>query len=534
MNYRANQLRMQHRQNLAKLEQNWALERAQFQQDLLNLQNSTDAKIIENLEQDLKKKSDLLNQTISLLGASEIKTLTDLENLLEGKTLKELKESHSQELATKINSRNQEINKLVSQLDNTKERLKFHQDNLKTKEGIINDFKKEVAEKDQSLSALQKAQEKLAKSKDQLEEDLNHNLSLKEAKISTLETNLLNLAKQKLTNQKQSRALVEQIEKEWAQKQTEWQQQSQQQQEYAAQVLAQTKQEHSEEIRSIQSSLKDKEQEIKNLNQNLSQKETKIQELEQWSQGQHNRITELENQASVLELKLETNQRENQTSLQEQKTFYENQIQAKKQQNQAHQQTITQLNQQLTNHQTNINQLTTQNQRATETIRQNAQRITQLEERLQESQRDSQTKQTTITQLNQDKINLQTRITELTQAQTETTRALIRQRETFQQLLDFKESKFAPICNFTNFKTWLEADPARKGNYDNWDRALEIMSTSEEIFRKFLDGTYTMIGMNFAPHRQITQEWKKSEVDPIVGPGILQEITLIKEILSHE
>ena len=63
MNYRANQLRMQHRQQLAKLEANWALEKQQYQQDIINLQNSTDAKIIEQLEQDLKKKQDLLNNT---------------------------------------------------------------------------------------------------------------------------------------------------------------------------------------------------------------------------------------------------------------------------------------------------------------------------------------------------------------------------------------------------------------------------------------------------------------------------------------
>ena len=171
-------------------------------------------KDIENLEKDLKKKQQTINNLVNALGPEEIKSLSDLETLLEGKTLKELKENYQQELETKINSRNQEINKLVEQLDSTKERLKFHQDNLKTKESIINDFKKEVIEKDQNLNTLQKAQEKLTKRKDQLEQDLNQNLSLKEAKINTLETNLLQLAKTKLANQKQAKALVEQIEKE--------------------------------------------------------------------------------------------------------------------------------------------------------------------------------------------------------------------------------------------------------------------------------------------------------------------------------
>ena len=66
MNYRANQLRMQHRQNLAKLEQNWALERHQFQQDILNLQNSTDAKVIENLEKTIaQKQNSLLSEQLA-------------------------------------------------------------------------------------------------------------------------------------------------------------------------------------------------------------------------------------------------------------------------------------------------------------------------------------------------------------------------------------------------------------------------------------------------------------------------------------
>ncbi len=215
MNYRARQIRSMWGKDTARKEQEWALERAQFQQDILNLQNSTDAKIIENLEQDLKKKQDLLNQTINLLGASEIKTLSDLETLLEGKTLKELKESHAQELETKIANRNSEINSLSQKLNHLKEKTQFYLENLKTKESIISEYQQEIKAQEQNLTTLQKAKEKLTQSKDQLETELNQNLSLKEAKISTLETNLLQLAKQKLTNQKQSRALVEQIEKEW-------------------------------------------------------------------------------------------------------------------------------------------------------------------------------------------------------------------------------------------------------------------------------------------------------------------------------
>jgi hypothetical protein len=101
------------------------------------LQNSTDAKIIEGLEKENKKKQDLLNQTINLLGASEIKSLADLENLLEGKTLKELLADRE----TKIANRNVEITKLAEQLNQTQEKLTFYTENLKTKEQIIEDFK---------------------------------------------------------------------------------------------------------------------------------------------------------------------------------------------------------------------------------------------------------------------------------------------------------------------------------------------------------------------------------------------------------
>jgi hypothetical protein len=90
------------------------------------LQNSTDAQIVAQLEQDLKKKQDLLNDTVNLLGSEDIKSLSDIENLLQGKTLRELITQHEQELAknqqtltntqeeylAKIQSLNQEIDLL--------------------------------------------------------------------------------------------------------------------------------------------------------------------------------------------------------------------------------------------------------------------------------------------------------------------------------------------------------------------------------------------------------------------------------------
>ena len=59
---------MQHRQNLAKLEQAWLTKEQTYKQDILNLQNSTDAKIIEGLEKDLQKKQQTINDLVNTLG----------------------------------------------------------------------------------------------------------------------------------------------------------------------------------------------------------------------------------------------------------------------------------------------------------------------------------------------------------------------------------------------------------------------------------------------------------------------------------
>jgi len=65
-----------------------------------------------------------------------------LQTLLGGKTLKELKEAHLEQLQ----NRNAEINKLAEQLDQNKEKLQFYTDNLKTKEQIISDYQKSEQE----------------------------------------------------------------------------------------------------------------------------------------------------------------------------------------------------------------------------------------------------------------------------------------------------------------------------------------------------------------------------------------------------
>ena len=174
------------------------------------MQNSTDAKVIEQLEQDLHKQKELLNQTIELLGKTDIKTLSDLSNLLEGKTLKQLINQKEktiiglnksyEKLEQKQKQQSQELNQ---ELEQTRERLKFHQDNLKTKETIIEDYKKDLAKANQSR------------------ERRKERIELIQAKINTLESQLLNLAKQKLTNQKQAKELVNNLENQWQEKQKE-------------------------------------------------------------------------------------------------------------------------------------------------------------------------------------------------------------------------------------------------------------------------------------------------------------------------
>ena len=409
MNYRGRQVKLMWERDIAQREQNWTQERHQFQQDIINLQNSTDAKILQHLEAEVKKKQDLLNQTIKLLEPEEIKSLADLQTLLGGKTLKGLQQTYQGEL-----------NKLAKQLEQLKEKLTFYAENLKTKESIISEYQQEVKEKDTNYANLQAKQEKLSQVREQIEAELKERLTLTQAKIKGLETQLLNLAKQKLTKQKEAQKLVNQLEEKWTQKQAEWETQTQQQQDFYASQLAQTKQEHAEEI--------------KQKNQNLTQNQTKITQLQEWSEGQHNRILELENQASVLELKLETNHREleqkeqergrekegltnqHQQALQEQKTFYLEKVQELEIQLQTNEQTIAQLNQQITAQQENITNLQAQNQTNTATIRTNTTRITQLEDYLKTSQQETKTKQTQINTLNKDKLDLQARLTGLIQA----------------------------------------------------------------------------------------------------------------------
>ena len=254
MNYRGRQVKLMWERDIARREQNWTQERQQFQQDILNLQNSTEAKIIEQLEETVKKKQSLLDQ--------KERTIMDLNRSYE-------------KLAQKQQEQAKELN---HQLEQTRERLQFYQGNLKTKEQIISDYQSSEQAWEKYKTKTQATLQKWVEWE-----------QVKNQKTADLEKQLLQLAKQKLATKKEAQKLVSQLEEQWKEKQTEWETQSQRQQDFYAAQLAQTKAEHSEILKKNQ---------------------TKITQLQEWSAGQHNRILELENQASVRELKLETNQRE--------------------------------------------------------------------------------------------------------------------------------------------------------------------------------------------------------------------------------
>jgi hypothetical protein len=549
MNYRGRQVKLMRERDLAKKSQEWVNKEQTYKQDIIALQNSTDAKIIERLEQDLnlilnkwswdgqnpKNAEEFLNKFVPWVNEQieNKKTWT--------KEIKELKEE-------------------VKDKDQLKDKLQFYTDNLKTKESIISEYQQELKEKDQNLANLKSQKEHLTQ------------------KTSDLETQLLNLAKQKLKGKKEAQTLLTQIEAQWKEKQEQWEAQTQQQQDHAAQTLAQNKADHQEEIKAlnqkhqqeqtqaVQQTQEQAEQTLKETkdhfetqisslelklevsSRELEEKQTKITELTQWSEGQHNRIVELETAERNLGQEKDTLAREkqaareaHQTNLQEQKTFFETKVQGLENQLQTHQQTITNLTQQLQAKEESLTLLTQQNRTHQETIRTQTNRITQLEEYLRESQQDQQTKQTQITQLNQTNTNLQTRITELTQAQTEQTRVnneqeetltnlnqtLTRQRTVLERLLaDREELTQQDNRNvLKDFKAWLETQ--NLFNKQSLPSFFEMVSRNGIKLEQFATTDwghyhYQTLGRDVT---QFLPKWKAEKLH--------QEITLIKEVLNE-
>jgi hypothetical protein len=163
------------------------------------LQNSAEVQVVTQLEEKLKtaqaqtkgaqaqtkEKQTLLDQTIALLGKSEIKTLADLQNLLKGQTLKEL--------TTQLAQQSQQITSL----------------------------KTDQAQKEQTIIGLNNSYEKLESSTSQQIKDQVETIKLTQQKIQELELQHLNLAKQKIANKKEAKALIEELEKQWKDKQKE-------------------------------------------------------------------------------------------------------------------------------------------------------------------------------------------------------------------------------------------------------------------------------------------------------------------------
>jgi len=206
--------------------QAWQDKEQTYKQDIINLENSIEAKVLDQEREKSQKLQELLDDTVALLGKDDIKTIGDIKALLKGQTLKEL--------------------------------LAFH-----------------------------------------------------EQKQESLEQQLLTLAKQKIANKKEAKALVEQLEQNWKEDRENW------------------------------------EQEKTNLNQNYqSQKEAWNQEKTELNQARIEELTRLKSEWEKAKAELKTT---HQNSLQEQKEFYKNQLQAQKEQNQTNEQTIQQLNQQITN-----------------------------------------------------------------------------------------------------------------------------------------------------------------------------------------
>jgi hypothetical protein len=351
MNYRARQIRSL-----------WAKDRAQLQQDIINLQNSAEVQVVAQLEDKLREKQTaltrkqaLLDNLVSLLGKNEVNSLADLQGFLQGKTLKEIFDQHQQDQA-------QFTEREAWYLEKHKDLKK----DLKAQAETIANLKKDQEQKNQAIIGLNRSYEKLETRTSAQIREQGQTIELTQGKVKDLESQLLGLAQQKIANKKEAKILVEQLEQDWTQKQSEWEQQSQQQQDHFAQQLAQTRADYQQEIRELKTQLlNEKEQALDQTKtlaeqklteaqevfdhyreakeQELQAKTNKISQLEQWSQGQHERIRELE----TLEQNLSQEKANLSQELQEQKTFYQQQIRTEQETNQIQQETINDLNQQI-------------------------------------------------------------------------------------------------------------------------------------------------------------------------------------------
>jgi hypothetical protein len=215
MSYRELLIRQQEKNKVAKLAEQWDQERQNLQQDIINLQNSTDIKLLEQAQGELKNKTELLDNTIKVLGEEDIKNLSDLTNLLQGKTLKELAtyksllEQKIQDQGTAlINLARQKIKgqkdaeKLLNELETkwSKEKIEWEQEKenhaktLAQSRGIIANLEKEKKKLEEQIenlnswlkskvNELAEGEEKLKQSHKDLEElKTNSQAEVKELK----------------------------------------------------------------------------------------------------------------------------------------------------------------------------------------------------------------------------------------------------------------------------------------------------------------------------------------------------------------
>jgi chromosome segregation ATPase len=172
MNYRHKLLNQQNKNQLASLQEQWQQEKTILQQDITNLQNSTDIKLLEQAKEELQNKTKLLDDTINLLGSSDIKNSTDIQNLLAGKTLKELTQYKSL-LEQKIKAQDAALINLAKQkIKNQKEAHELLT-SLETKwsekeEGWEQEKKQHKKERDNWASELAKSKEGHSKEINQL------------------------------------------------------------------------------------------------------------------------------------------------------------------------------------------------------------------------------------------------------------------------------------------------------------------------------------------------------------------------------
>jgi len=112
MNYRHKLLNQQNKNQVAQLEQ-----------VIIGLQNSTTNQELQKVKKTLKKSQETLNNILDLLGISK---LSELSNILQGQTLKELVQENNQ-------LKNTDEHKTITNLEN----------NLADKKGELTQIKKE-------------------------------------------------------------------------------------------------------------------------------------------------------------------------------------------------------------------------------------------------------------------------------------------------------------------------------------------------------------------------------------------------------